>query len=62
MTGAFLTYFRESIEQLKKVSWPSRSQTVKLTAMVVAVSVAAAAYLGFLDYALFRTVSLIIKR
>ncbi|MEK7579605.1 MAG: preprotein translocase subunit SecE [Patescibacteria group bacterium] len=36
--------------ELKKVSWPSREETVRLTGVVVLISVALAAFLGLLDF------------
>lgn len=36
--------------ELKRVSWPSRSETVKLTGVVILISVALAAFLGLLDF------------
>lgn len=43
-------YFRESRIELKKVTWPSREQTVQLTIVVVVVCVAIALFLGGIDY------------
>jgi len=43
------SYFRESRDELKKVVWPSRKQTVNDTVLVVAISLFVAAFLGFLD-------------
>lgn len=36
--------------ELKKVSWPSRQETVRLTGVVVLISVVLAAFLGLLDF------------
>ena len=36
--------------ELKKVSWPSRDETVKLTGVVILISVIVAAFLGLLDF------------
>lgn len=36
-------------QELKKVEWPTREKTVKLTILVVAASVAVGAYIGGLD-------------
>ena len=36
--------------ELKKVSWPSRQETVKLTGVVILISVILAAFLGLLDF------------
>lgn len=43
-------YFKEVRAELKHVSWPSRSQAVVYTVVVVAVSLITAAYLGLWDY------------
>jgi preprotein translocase subunit SecE len=43
-------YFRESRIELKKVTWPSREQTVNLTIVVVVVCIVMALFLGGLDY------------
>jgi preprotein translocase subunit SecE len=36
--------------ELRKVSWPTRQETVKLTGVVILISVALAAFLGLLDF------------
>jgi preprotein translocase subunit SecE len=43
-------YFREVRAELKHVSWPSRTQTILYTIVVVAVSLFTALYLGAWDY------------
>jgi len=35
--------------ELRKVVWPTREQAVNLTALVIAVSVAVAAFIGVVD-------------
>lgn len=49
MANRITSYFRESRDELKKVVWPSRKQTVNDTILVVAISLFVAAFLGFLD-------------
>lgn len=49
MANRITSYFRESRDELKKVVWPSRKQTVNDTVLVVAISLFVAAFLGFLD-------------
>ena len=44
-----ITFLQEAKEELFKVNWPTRKQTVKYTALVVAVSLAVAGFLGGLD-------------
>ncbi|MDP3794424.1 MAG: preprotein translocase subunit SecE, partial [bacterium] len=41
-----VSYFREVKSELRKVHWPSRQETVYYTLTVIAVSVAAAVFLG----------------
>jgi preprotein translocase subunit SecE len=47
---ALARYLRESRIELKKVTWPSREQTVNLTIVVLVVCIALALFLGALDY------------
>ncbi len=44
-----ITFIKEAQEELKKVSWLSREQTVKYTGIVIGVSLAVALFLGVLD-------------
>lgn len=43
-------YFRESYAELRKVTWPTRQQTIADTIKVVALSIGVAVFLGALDY------------
>ncbi|MGI5827376.1 MAG: preprotein translocase subunit SecE [Patescibacteria group bacterium] len=45
-----INYIKASIEELKKVSWPTKKETYHYTVLVIVVSLAVAAYLGGLDY------------
>jgi preprotein translocase subunit SecE len=45
-----INYFKEVRAELRHVSWPTRAQTITYTAMVIGISLVAAAYLGVLDY------------
>lgn len=54
-------FIRQSIQELKKVSWPTRSETIKLTAIVIAVSAAVGAYIGGLDFLFTKLTELIVK-
>jgi preprotein translocase subunit SecE len=48
-------YLRETWYELKKVSWPTRSEAVNLTLIVVAVTAFLSLVLGLMDY-VFSTV------
>ena len=43
-------YFKDVRAELKHVSWPTRSQTIAYTAVVIIASLGTAVYLGLLDY------------
>lgn len=45
-----VTYIKDTLAELKLVSWPSRKKTVQLSAIVVAVSLIMAFYVGALDF------------
>ncbi|OGC84424.1 preprotein translocase subunit SecE [Candidatus Adlerbacteria bacterium RIFCSPHIGHO2_12_FULL_53_18] len=49
-----IQYLREVRAEMRHVSWPTRRQTIISTAVVIAISLAAAVYLGLFDY-LFST-------
>ena len=48
--------------ELKKVTWPTRKETLAATALVVVLSVLVAFFLGILDVALAKLVSSVLGR
>lgn len=50
--GTVIAFLKETREELGKVVWPSRDQTIKLTLMVIIVTVIAGLFIGALDYIL----------
>lgn len=49
--NALVNYVQASIEELRKVTWPTRNQAVRLTFLVLGFVFVTAAILGVLDYA-----------
>ena len=43
-------YIKETRGELRKVTWPTREESQRLTAIVLAVTVAMAVFLGLLDF------------
>jgi len=43
-------YVKSSVEEMKKVTWPTKKETYNYTLMVIAVSLLTALFLGALDY------------
>lgn len=50
MGSKIIEYFRETKIELKHVIWPSRSQTLYYTLIVIVLSVVIAYYLGVFDF------------
>lgn len=42
-------YFQESVLELRKVTWPTRNQAVKLTVIVLGFCIVAALFIGLAD-------------
>jgi preprotein translocase subunit SecE len=47
-----ITYVRESKEEMKKVTWPSKKETVTYSVIVIIISIILAAFFGGLDWLL----------
>jgi preprotein translocase subunit SecE len=43
-------YIKDTRAEMRHVNWPTRSQAIGYTLVVIAISLAIAAYLGFLDW------------
>ncbi|MDH7475889.1 MAG: preprotein translocase subunit SecE [Microgenomates group bacterium] len=54
-------FVAETIEELKKVSWPSRKETIRLTMIVIAISLIIGFYVGIIDVLLAKGLELISK-
>jgi preprotein translocase subunit SecE len=54
-------FINQSIAELKKVVWPTRKQVVKLTAIVIGVSVVTGFFIGGLDFLFTKLMAVIIK-
>lgn len=48
----FVSYVRESREEMRKVTWPSRQETTKYAVIVIALSLLIAGFFGGLDWVL----------
>jgi len=47
-------FISESISELRRVTWPTRQETTRLTIMVISVAVAVGIFLGVIDLAFSR--------
>lgn len=53
--NAIVRYFRETLGEMRRVSWPTRREAINLTIVVLLVTAVMSLFLGTLDY-LFTTV------
>lgn len=56
----FVKYIKDSISELKKVTWPNKKQTTNYTIVVIALSIGIAIFFGILDYFFSLGIELII--
>ena len=54
-------FYRETMGELKKVSWPTRSEAYNLTKVVLAVMALMAIVLGGLDFIFYRVFEFVIS-
>ncbi|MDO8492438.1 MAG: preprotein translocase subunit SecE [bacterium] len=57
---ALKEYIKETGEEMKHVSWPTRKQIIGYTIIVIVLSVLTAMYLGAFDYIFHILIKLII--
>ena len=50
MLTRILTFLKEARIELKKVTWPTREETIRYTMTVIVISTVVAFFLGGLDY------------
>lgn len=56
-----ISFLKEVREELGKVAWPSREQTIRYTVLVVIVAVVVGLFLGALDYILTSLTAFILE-
>jgi preprotein translocase subunit SecE len=54
-------FYRETTAELKKVSWPTRSEAIHLTRVVLIVIFVMSTFLGLLDYVFTQLFGLILR-
>lgn len=55
-------FFQEVVAELKKVNWPTREETIKLTTVVIAISVIVGLFIGGLDAVFLSLTTKIFQR
>lgn len=49
------------VDELKKVSWPSRKNTIRLTLIVIVISLIIGIYIGIIDVFLAKALEVVTK-
>ncbi|MBU4369718.1 preprotein translocase subunit SecE [Patescibacteria group bacterium] len=60
MLNKLTNYIKNSIIELKKVSWPTKQEAIRHTLLVIAISLVVAAFLGIVDFILTKALQLVI--
>ncbi len=61
MANKLVNYVKSSIEEMKKVTWPTKKETYNYTLLVIGISLSVAIFLGALDYIFSFLLELVIK-
>lgn len=56
-----LTFLKETRDELKKVVWPTRNEVIRLTFIVITISMVVGIYVGSVDYILTKITEVIVK-
>ncbi len=59
-TNPIIQYLKETRAELRKVTWPTKDETINLTIVVLVVTIGMAAFLGVLDYIFSKIVALLV--
>lgn len=46
-------------EELKKVEWPTKEETIKLTSIVIVISLLIGSYIGIIDFLLAKALAIL---
>jgi preprotein translocase subunit SecE len=57
-----VSFLKEVRDELKKVVWPTRAEVIRLTGVVIVISIAVGIFLGGTDFILTKLVGLLITR
>lgn len=62
MFGRIKNFFEESRQELRHVNWPTRQEAIRLTGIVIGISVGISVFLGFFDYLFTEAIKSFIVR
>jgi len=56
-----VTFFRQAYDELKQVVWPTRKEIIRLTGIVIILSVIMGLYIGGLDWIFTQAIQFLLK-
>ncbi len=56
-----LTFLKEVRDELKQVTWPTQNEVIRLTLLVITLSLVVGLFIGGLDFTFTKLVQMIIK-
>jgi preprotein translocase subunit SecE len=56
-----ITFIKQTQEELRQVKWPTRDEAIRLTAIVIIISVVVGIYIGGLDYIFAQAIGYILR-
>jgi len=56
-----LVFLRETTDELKKVTWPTQQEVIRLTVVVILVSLIVGLFIGGVDYLLTNALQIAIR-
>jgi len=62
MVNRLIAYLKASVEELKKVTWPTKQETTNYTLMVIGISLAVSVFLYSLDLIFTAGLNLLVSR
>jgi preprotein translocase subunit SecE len=60
-SNAITRYYRETRGEIRKVTWPTREESRRLTAIVLGVTAVMSLFLGILDYIFSNLIQELVK-
>jgi preprotein translocase subunit SecE len=55
------SFLRETKDELKKVVWPSKQEVIRLTFVVIIISLIVGLFLGGLDFVFVKVIETVVK-
>lgn len=61
MTTTPITFVQQALDELKKVTWPTKAEIIRLTISVIVISIAVGVFLGGIDFVLTKAIAIVLR-